>query len=93
MLRDSGDAQSMQLADSAVAAFQKAAGSAKIGKDAGPETPHAPADHHTIDIHTRCLLSSPSLGPTFWLGLWGLVIWFMHLSCQNRQGVSAVSCA
>jgi hypothetical protein len=52
VLRDSGDAQSMQLANSAVAAFQKAAGSAKIAKDAGPETQHAPADH-TIDIHSR----------------------------------------
>ncbi|KAK9915683.1 hypothetical protein WJX75_002632 [Coccomyxa subellipsoidea] len=51
VLRDSGDAQSMQLANSAVAAFQKAAGSAKIAKDAGPETQHAPADH-TIDIHS-----------------------------------------
>ena len=51
MLRDSGDAASMLLADKAVAAFQKAAGSAKTAvKDAVNDMPHAPAEH-TIDIN------------------------------------------
>ncbi len=51
MLRDSGDAASMLLADKAVAAFRKAAGSAKTAvKEAFSDMPHATAEH-TIDIH------------------------------------------
>lgn len=51
VLRDSRDADSMRLADAAVAAFQKAAVSGAKAKQADKDA-HAPADH-TIDIPVR----------------------------------------
>lgn len=50
VLRDSGDTESMQLAETAVAGFQKAAGSYKI-KDSTPEIPVLL--EHTIEVQPR----------------------------------------
>ncbi len=58
VLRDSQDADSMRLADAALAAFQKAAVSGVKAKEADKGA-HARADH-TIDIPARSNMSPPS---------------------------------
>ena len=66
VLRDSRDAESMRLADAALAAFQKAAVSGTKGKGADKDA-HAPTDH-TIDIPARlptCLLLPACLIASF----------------------------